>query len=285
VYALIAVGFSLVWATLRSVNFAHGDLYMLGAYVALGIGNVVTASAGGWNPFLTVAAILGAAAVVGALVSAGIERVIFRPLRQAPEAVPILATLGVSILLQNTVFLAFGSAFNSFPVTLPRGGFILAGARVNLMQLGMIAVVVLIVAGLNMFLGRTRLGTAMRATSWDREVAGLMGVNVNRVIQASFLIAGALAGTAGAFVGFYYGVITFFMGFLAAVKGFTAAVFGGFGNVRGALLGGFLLGIFEALAAGYVSGRWKDVVAFVLLIVIILLRPTGIIGERLAARV
>ncbi|HXF57990.1 MAG TPA: branched-chain amino acid ABC transporter permease [Actinomycetota bacterium] len=285
VYALIAVGFSLVWATLRSVNFAHGDLYMLGAYVALGIGNVVAASAGGWHPALAVLVILLAAAVTGLIVSVGIERAIFRPLRRAPEAVPILATLGASILIQNVVFLAFGSAFNSFPLSLPRGPFTIAGARANVMQVAMVGLAVLVILGLHVFLGRTKLGTAMRATSWDREVAALMGVDVNRVIQVAFAIAGALAGAAGAFVGFYYGVITFFMGFLAAVKGFTAAVFGGFGNVRGALLGGLLLGVFEALAAGYVSGRWKDAIAFVVLILIILVRPTGIIGERLPARV
>jgi branched-chain amino acid transport system permease protein len=285
VYALVAVGFSLVWATLRSVNFAHGDLYMLGAYVALGIGNVVAASAGGWNPLLAIAVILVAAAVTGLLVSLGIERVIFRPLRRAPEAVPILATLGASILIQNVMFLAFGSAFNSFPVEFPRGPFAVGTARLNVAQVTMVAVAVAVVLALHLFLTRTKLGTAMRATSWDREVSALMGVNVNRVIQVAFAIAGALAGAAGAFVGFYYGVITFFMGFLAAVKGFTAAVFGGFGNVRGALLGGLLLGVFEALAAGYVSGRWKDAIAFVVLILIILVRPTGIIGERLPARV
>jgi branched-chain amino acid transport system permease protein len=285
VYALVAVGFSLVWATLRSVNFAHGDVYMLGAYVALGIGNVVAASVGGWNPYLAILLILLAAAATGSLVSLGIERAIFRPLRDAPEAVPILATLGASILIQNVVFLAFGSSFNSFPVGFPRGGLIVGETRVNLMQLVMVGGVVVIIMALHLFLTNTKLGTAMRATSWDREVSGLMGVNVNRVIQVAFLIAGALAGVAGAFVAFYYGVITFFMGFLTAVKGFTAAVFGGFGNVRGALLGGFLLGIFEALAAGYISGRWKDAIAFVLLILIILVRPTGIIGERLPARV
>lgn len=284
-YALIAVGLSLVWATLRSINFAHGDLYMLGAYASLGVGVVAAGAGASWNPFLVLALVLLASAAVGALVSVAIERTIFRPLREAPEAVPILATIGVGIVLQNVIFLRFGSAFNSYPLDIPRGQFTVGGVGLNVMQLSMIAATVAIVFGLNFFLGKTRVGAAMRAISWDRETVKLMGANPDFLILLAFVIGGALAGTAGAFVSFYYGVTTFFMGFIAVVKGFTAAVFGGFGNITGALLGGLLLGIFEALAAGYVSGQWRDVIAFLLLLAIILTRPTGIMGERLPARV
>jgi branched-chain amino acid transport system permease protein len=284
-YALIALGFSLVWATLRSVNFAHGDLYTIGAYVSLGIGNFVVAAAAGWPPAVVLVAAVVLSAIAGSALSVGIERAIFKPLRDAPEAVPILATLGFSIIIQNALFLRYGAAFNSFPINIPRGGFDAGAIKMNVMQLAFIVIVAAVVFGLTAFLRRTKLGVAMRATSWDRETVSLMGVNPDKLIIVAFAIAGALAGMAGAFVAVYYGVITFFMGFIAAVKGFTAAVFGGFGNLNGALMGGFLLGIFEALAAGYGAGQWKDAIAFLLLLLVILVRPTGIVGERLPAKV
>lgn len=285
-YALAALGFSLVWATLRSVNFAHGDIYTIGAYVSLGIGNFVVSTAGGsWHPALLLIVVILACAAAGAGVSVGIERAIFKPLRAAPEAVPILATLGLSIVIQNALFLRYGSAFNSYPLSVPRGGFDMAGARLNVLQISYIVLVIAVVLGLTLFLRRAKIGVAMRATSWDRETVSLMGVNPDFLIMLAFAIGGALAGLAGAFVSVYYGVITFFMGFGVAVKGFTAAVFGGFGNLNGALLGGFLLGLFESMAAGYGAGQWKDAIAFILLMLVILLRPTGIIGERLPSKV
>ena len=284
-YALIALGFSLVWATLRSVNFAHGDIYTIGAYVSLGIGNLVVTAGSDWSPAVVLVVGIALSALAGSGISVGIERAIFKPLRDAPEAVPILATLGFSIIIQNALFLRYGAAFNSYPISVSRGSFDAGAVRINVMQIAFILIVAAVVLGLTAFLRRTKLGVAMRATSWDRETVSLMGVNPDKLIILAFAIGGALAGIAGAFVAVYYGVITFFMGFIAGVKGFTAAVFGGFGNLNGALAGGLLLGIFEALAAGYGAGQWKDAIAFLLLLLVILVRPTGIVGERLPGKV
>ena len=283
VYALIAVGLSLVWATLRSLNFAHGDLYMLGAFASLGLGSVVAATT--WNPLLALPLFVIGGIVIAMALSMGIERVIFRPLRDAPEVIPILATIGVSMVLQNTMLVWFGTTPHAYPLDMPRGPFMIGDIRFNLLQVSVIIVTLCLIFGLHTYLSRTRTGRAMRAIAWDRDTAKLMGVNTDALILVAFGIAGAFAGLAGAFVAFYYGVTTFFMGFLAVVKGFIAAVFGGFGNIRGALLGGLLLGVFEALASGFIGGRWRDVVAFALLMVILLTRPTGILGERLPAKV
>lgn len=285
VYALIAVGLSLVWATLRSLNFAHGDLYMLGAYSSVGVASLAAGATQAWHPLLVVVAVMAVAGAVGAVLSMVTERVVFRPLREAPPHAPILATIGVSMVLQNVIFVRYGATFQTYPAQIPRGPFTVLGIQMNLSQVLTVAATFAIVFGLHTFLSRARTGRAMRAISWDRETAKLMGVDTDRLILLAFAIGGALAGMGGAFVSYYYGVTTFFMGFLAVVKGFTAAVFGGFGNIRGALLGGLLLGVFEAFASGYIGGRWRDVVAFGLLMAIILFRPTGILGERLPARV
>lgn len=285
VYALVGVGLSLVWATLRSLNFAHGDLYMLGAFASLGVGTVVAGLASSWNFWVVLPLMLLAGMVVAGIVSVAIERIIFRPLRAAPAVIPILATIGVSIVLQDGMLLRFGARPHSFPLDVPRVAFVVGGVNVNIHQLGIIVLTLVLILGLAAYLMKTRRGRGMRAIAWDEDAARLMGVNTSSLIALSFGIAGAFAGLAGVFTSYYFGVTTFFMGFIIVVKGFIAAVFGGFGNIRGALLGGWLLGILEALAAGYIGGRWRDVAAFALLMAVLLMKPTGILGEKLPTKV
>lgn len=285
IYALMGVGLSLVWATLRSLNFAHGDIYMIGAFASVSVAASVVGALLGGNPYVVALIAVVIAALVGAVLSMATERAIFRPLRTAPDVIPILATVGVSIVLQNVMLRLRGPNPVAYPIDVPRISLSVGEVRVNVLQVVAIVFTILAVLALDQFLNRSRTGRAMRAIAWDRDTAKLMGVNTDLLILVAFGIAGAFAGVAGAFVAFYYGVTTFFMGFIAVVKGFIAAVVGGFGNIRGALLGGLMLGIIESFAAGYIGGRWRDVIAFSLLMVVLVIRPTGILGEKLPTKV
>lgn len=261
---------------------------MLGAYAALGVGNLAAGESLALlrNPYVLIAVMVIAGGIVATVFSMLIERTIFRPLQKAKAAdfVPVLATLGASMFIENAVFKFFGSSFNNFPIGLPTGVLRVAGARITVTQLSLIGATFVVAIGFQTFMTRTKVGTAMRAIAWDREVATVMGIDANRLVLLAFGLAGALAGAAGAFVAFYYGVITFFMGFSIAVSGFTAAVFGGFGSVWGALLGGLLLGVLQSFATIYSSGSWSAVISVIVLILVLLIRPTGIMGERLAVR-
>ncbi len=277
IYALIALGFSLVWAAIRNINFAHGEVYMLGAFGAL-----VTARAmSGANPALLLAAVIVVGAAVGTVGGAAIERIAFRPLRNAPDVVPVIATLGIGIALSNGVRIVSGSGFNRFPEQIYTTRQVLGPVRVSLMQVLVISLALLLMGGLAYFLLRTSAGMRLRAMAMDIEMTTLMGVNVNRTILLTFAVAGALGGIAGSMVAVYYGVVTFSMGFLAGVKGYTVAVLGGIGNMAGAVVGGLVLGVTESMAAGLISSRWKDVIALGLLITMIIVRPDGLLGRRL----
>jgi branched-chain amino acid transport system permease protein len=284
VYALIALGYSMVYGILKLLNFAHGDVYMIGAFVGYfalrALGGPVSPSIAAW---VVVVLMFVAAMVACGALGVVIERFAYRPLREAPRIAPLISALGVSFFLQNTALLVFGASFRDYDT------FHLIGARtynygnvfLSLPQiLTMLAALGLMVA-LTLLVSRTKIGKAMRATSFDREAASMMGIDVDRVISSTFFIGSALAGAAGVMFGLVFGQIYHFMGFLAGLKGFTAAVIGGIGSIPGAMLGGLLVGLSESYATGYLpqGSTFRDLYVFALLILIILIRPSGILGK------
>jgi branched-chain amino acid transport system permease protein len=292
IYALVALGYTMVYGILGLINFAHGEVVMIGAMVGLAVIQLIVGS-GIVLPGPAVAA-LGLAAAIPACMALGyvIERVAYRPLRQAPRLAALITAIGVSIVLQNVAMLVWGRQYHSFPSLLPVSTHALGGATVNDLQIFIVALAVAIMAGLLLLVHRTRLGRAMRATAQNPEVAGLMGVNINTIISITFVIGSALAAVAGMMVSAYYGIAHYFMGFMLGLKAFTAAVLGGIGNVAGAMLGGLLLGIIESLAAGYIGpltggflgSHYQDVFAFFVLIAVLVFRPSGLLGERVSER-
>ncbi len=289
-YALVALGYTMVYGILELINFAHGEVVMLGAMVALA---VLGALAGSGLPTPVVLAIAVAVAVPTCVITGFlIERVAYRPLRHAPRLAPLITAIGMSIVLQNLAMIIWGRQYISFPPIIDIEIYELAGATLTNVQVAIIVGAALIMLGLLVLVRRTRLGRAMRATAQNREVAGLMGVDVNRVIAATFMIGSALAAVAGFLVSAYYGLGHYGMGFMLGLKAFTAAVLGGIGNIPGAMLGGLLLGIIESLGAGYIGdltngflgSHYQDIFAFLVLILVLVLRPSGLLGERIADR-
>jgi branched-chain amino acid transport system permease protein len=281
VYALIALGYTMVYGILQLINFAHGELYMLGAYlgiIVLGLLTYLGLTAYSL-PLSLVLTVLLSMLFCGAY-GAVIERVAYRPLRNASKLAPLISAVGMSIILQNFVMLAQGKEYKNLPPMLPSEGFSLLGANVSPVQIFILTASVLIMIGLQFFIARTRLGKAMRATSQDRVMAGLVGININQVISITFMIGSSLAAVAGVMVTLYYGVVHFFMGYLAGIKAFTAAVLGGIGSIPGAMLGGFLLGLIENFGASYISSVYKDAFAFIILIVVLVIRPAGLLGQK-----
>ena len=284
IYALVALGYTMVYGVLKMINFAHGDLFALGAYLALTLFGVMTAATQGsaWLALLVIA--LAVAAAVGA---AGIvaERIAYRPLRDVGRLPPLVSALGVSVFLQNGIMLTWGARPRAFQHNLGLdAGLNLFGMRISPMQVIILLASLLLMIGLYLFVQRTKVGTAMRAIAVDHDTARLMGIDVNRIIQVVFMLGPALGGVAGMMVGLYYHQLNFTIGWSYGLKAFTAAILGGIGNIPGAMLGGLVLGMAEALAAG-VSGQWKDAIAFVVLIVILVVRPTGLLGERVAEKI
>jgi len=290
IYALVALGYTMVYGILELINFAHGEVTMMGAMVALAVMTPLLAAG---LPVVLVL-IIAVVAAIGACMALGytVERVAYRPLRKAPRLAPLITAIGVSIILQNTAMLIWGRSYISFPPIIERVTHNFMGAVITDLQIAIIALSVLIMAGLVLLVERTRLGRAMRATAQSREVAELMGVNVNTVISATFIIGSALAAIAGVMVSAYYGLAHYYMGFMLGLKAFSAAVLGGIGNIAGAMLGGLLLGIIEALGAGYIGdltggflgSNYQDVFAFLVLILVLVFRPSGLLGERVAQR-
>jgi branched-chain amino acid transport system permease protein len=215
-----------------------------------------------------------------AMYGAAIERIAYRPLRNATKLAPLISAVGVSIILQNFVMLAQGKEYKNLPPMLPSEGVSVLGANVSPVQMFILGASVLIMLVLHLFVEKTRLGKAMRATSQDRVMAGLVGINVNQVISVTFMIGSALAAVAGVMVTLYYGVVHFFMGYLAGIKAFTAAVLGGIGSIPGAMLGGFVLGLIENFCASYISSVYKDAFAFLVLIITLIIRPSGLLGQK-----
>ncbi len=291
-YALVALGYTMVYGVLNLINFAHGDVLMIGAMIGLTILQLLEAYVPGLPGYVQLAlAILGAIPVT-MLVNILIERIAYRRLRNAPRLVPLITAIGISILLQTFAMMIWGRSPLPFPQLLSSEPIIIGGAMISQTQVLLLVLAALAMGGLVLLVERTRMGRAMRAVAENPRVAGLMGVDSNRVIVATFAIGAALAAVAGVMWGANYASITFTMGVLPGLKAFCAAVLGGIGNIYGAMLGGLLLGIIEALGAGYIGdltggflgSHYQDIFAFVVLILVLTLRPSGIMGERVADR-
>jgi branched-chain amino acid transport system permease protein len=285
IYALIALGYTMVYGILRLINFAHGDLFTLGAY--LGLTLLISLGLSGLMSGLLVAGALilmsmGLVAVAGY----ALERVAYRPLRLSDRLAAVVSALGASIFCQNAIMLVYGAKSQVYPSgILPSATVSVLGVELSVMRFLMFGVSVLLMLILYWFIHRTRTGRAIRAVAIDQDASKLMGIDVNRVISLIFLIGPALGGAAGVMVGLFYGQITYDMGFSFGLKAFTAAILGGIGNIPGAMLGGILLGVVESLGAAYISIAWKDAIAFCMLILILICRPTGILGERVAEKI
>ncbi|GEJ58989.1 branched-chain amino acid ABC transporter permease [Anaeromyxobacter diazotrophicus] len=285
IYALIALGYTMVYGVLKLINFAHGDLFTYGGYLGLTLltslalqGRVGTAAA----VALLVLMVMGLVGVMGVV----LERAAYRPLRESPRLSAVVSALGASIFLQNALMLLYGARVQVYPEgLLPQVAVSLFGLQVPLLRILVVLASVVMMAALYLFVQKTKIGTAVRAAAIDQGAARLMGIDVNKVVSLVFLIGPALGGVAGLLVGLYYGQVNFTMGWIYGMKAFTAAILGGIGNIPGAMVGGLLLGVIEALGAAYLSIAWKDAIAFCVLILILIVRPTGLLGERVAEKV
>lgn len=292
IYALVALGYTMVYGILELINFAHGEVTMIGAMVALTIIGVLLGAAPDLPGLMVVAAGLLVAIPACMALAFGIEKIAYRPLRKAPRLAPLITAIGVSIILQNLAMLVWGRQYVSFPPILPQTRHEILGAHITDLQIFIVVIALVTMVLLWLLVEKTRLGRAMRATAQSKEVAELMGVNVDRVISATFVIGAAIAAIAGVMVSAYYGLAHYYMGFMLGLKAFSAAVLGGIGNIAGAMLGGLLLGVIEALGAGYIGdltggflgSHYQDVFAFFVLILVLVFRPSGLLGERVAHR-
>ena len=284
IYALIALGYSLVYGILKLLNFAHGDVYMIGSFIGFG---VLTLLGGPLSPAIPVALLVVCMFVVAMLGSGvlglAIERFAYRPLRDAPRIAPLISALGVAFFLENSVLLLFGADYRNYDGydLISYNGIYLGGsAGVFVSYLGVLVIsgALLLMVALVALVRWTRFGKAMRAVSFDREAAAMMGIDPDRVIAITFLVGSALGGAAGVMFGLVYSQIYYLIGFLAGLKGFTAAVVGGIGSIPGAMLGGLLVGLVESWAKGYLNGNVADLVVFGILIGVMLLRPSGLLG-------
>jgi len=290
VYALVALGYTMVYGILGLINFAHGEVVMIGAMLAL---SALTALLGLGVPPLLALPLSLALAMLGCMaLGYSIERIAYRPLRHAPRLAPLITGIGVSIVLQNLAMMIWGRGYHSFPQLMTNTPHTFGGAIINDIQIIIFVMALAIMAGLVLLVHRTKLGRAMRAVAENQHAAQLMGVDINRVIEITFMLGSALAAIAGLMVSANYGLAHYYMGFLLGLKAFTAAVLGGIGNLRGAMLGGFLLGLIESLGAGYIGdmtggflgSNYQDVFAFFVLIAVLVFRPSGLLGERIAER-
>ena len=290
IYALVALGYTMVYGLLGLINFAHGDIVMIGALTAL---TVAQALAGmGLPPPLVLPIAALAAMLVCVALGVTIERLAYRPLRQAPRLAPLITAIGVSVLLQYSAALVWGKQYLAMPEIVKPTEIVFGGAQLTDLQVFIFVLACAVMAGLMWFIKASRMGRAMRATEQNPEVAGLMGVDINRVIAFTFLLGSAVGAIAGVMVVLYYGIGHYFMGFMLGLKAFTAAVLGGIGNVAGAMLGGLLLGVIESLASGYIGdltggvlgSNYRDIFAFLVLIGVLVLRPSGIMGQHTGDR-
>jgi branched-chain amino acid transport system permease protein len=290
VYAVVALGYTMVYGIIQLINFAHGEVVMIGAMVSFSVINVLAGTA--LPPVLIVLAGILVAIPVCMLVGYAMERIAYRPLRGAPRLAPLITAIGISIILQHVALLVWSRNPLAFPQIIPLASYEVGGAIITGVQIAIILTSVLMMGALTLMVYRTRLGIAMRATSQNPQVAGLMGIDIDRVIAFTFVVGAALGAVAGVMVGTYYGVAHYSMGALLGMKAFSAAVLGGIGNLAGAMLGGILLGVVEALTAGYIGdltnnvfgSNYQDVFAFLVLIAVLVFRPSGLLGERVGDR-
>jgi len=282
-YSLVALGFSMVYGVLKLLNFAHGDLYMVGAY----IGFFVIQWFGGAQhlsiavPLLLVIMFVLAAGLVGGL-GVAIERFAYRPLRDAPRIAPLITAIGVSFFLESSALLLFGAqyrVYNTADFISLSSGIQIGSVTIDSVQILVLVLGVVLMAGLQLLVSRTRLGRQMRAVAADREAAEMLGINVNFVITATFFLGSALAGVAGIMGGLLFNQVTSTIGFIAGLKAFTAAVVGGIGSIPGAMLGGLVIGVAESFVTGYISSTYSNLIVFGILIVVMLIRPSGLLGR------
>jgi branched-chain amino acid transport system permease protein len=289
IYALVALGYTMVYGIIELINFAHGDVFMVGAFVSMFVltnvlGQTGSASDLGQAAFVISVAFLLTMGIMG-VVGTAIERFAYRPLRNAPRLAPLITAIGVSYILQNIIQIIYGpSPINTPQIIPPTARVQIGDVSVGWVNIFIIVTSVLLVIALQLFVGRTRLGRAMRATAQDREAAQLMGVDINWTIAATFFIGSALAGAGGVVQGLYFGNIQFNLGFQAGLKAFTAAVLGGIGNITGAAIGGFVIGFVEVTAAARGLFVWAEAAVFLVLIITLVFRPTGILGQQLGER-
>jgi branched-chain amino acid transport system permease protein len=294
IYALIALGYTMVYGVLGIINFAHGEVLMIGAMVSLSLLRLILGLTSGLPGWLTLLIVLPVTMAVCAGLSYWIERIAYRPLRNAPRLAPLISAIGMSILLQTVAMLIWSRNPMTYPQLLPSTPIELGstGATITGKEIVIILVALTVMCGLLFLVEKTKLGRAMRATAEQTQIASLMGVNPNRVISITFMLGGALAGLAGVMIASNYGNVHFYMGFIPGLKAFTAAVLGGIGNLQGAMLGGLLLGLIESLGAGYIGeltggvfgSNYQDIFAFLVLILVLVLRPTGLLGEKVSDR-
>lgn len=281
-YGLVAIGYTMVYGIVGMINFAHGEIYMIGAFVAL-IGFLAFGHLGVASVPAMLLVVLLAAMLFAALYGWAVERIAYRPLRKAPRLSPLISAIGLSIFLQNYVQVFQGARVKPLPPIIS-GGFVVHeqdGFTVNLsyLQVLIVVVTVALMAAFALLIARTALGRAQRACEQDRVMAGLLGIDVNRTIAMTFVMGAALAAVAGLMVTLYYGTIDFYIGFLAGIKAFTAAVLGGIGSLPGAMLGGLLIGLIEAYWSAYFTIAYKDVATFSILVLVLIFRPTGLLGR------
>ncbi|GAB2953123.1 branched-chain amino acid ABC transporter permease [Aquaspirillum soli] len=292
IYALIALGYTMVYGIMGLINFAHGEVTMIGAMVTITVLGVLANAGVDLPGAVMVLLALMVAIPVCMLLGFTIERVAYRPLRNAPRLAPLITAIGLSIVLQNLAILIWGRNYIPFPPLLPHDSVNIFGASITVLQVVIIFLAIAIMIGLLLMVEKTKLGRAMRATSQNPAVAGLMGVNVNTVISMTFVIGAGLGAIAGVMVAANYDQAHSHMGFLIGLKAFTAAVLGGIGNLGGAVVGGILLGVIESLGAGYIGdltggflgSHYQDIFAFMVLILVLVFRPSGLLGERVAER-
>lgn len=292
VYALIALGYTMVYGILGLINFAHGEVTMMGAMIAIAVLNALLATGLGLPPLACLGIALAISIPACMLLGVSIERIAYRPLRNAPRLAPLITAIGVSIVLQNVAMMVWGRGYQRFPDLLPNDTFTIAHASLTPTKLAIVLVSATVLAGLWLLVNRTRLGRAMRATAQDSQVAQLMGVNINRVIAATFAIGSGLGALAGFMVAANYGQADPYMGFMLGLKAFSAAVLGGIGNLPGAVVGGLLLGLIESLGAGYLGeltggvlgSHYQDIFAFLVLVLVLVLKPSGLLGKNTVER-
>jgi branched-chain amino acid transport system permease protein len=289
VYALIALGYSMVYGILQLLNFAHGEVYMIGAFVGWGVLALLTpGDALLWPAWLVILCMVAAAMLASGALGVVIEWFAYRPVRNAQRIAPLISALGVSFFLQNAVLLTMGARYRTYRTSLliPQEWHInLGSATISFTRILVMVVAGTLMLALHYLVRKTRLGKAIRATAQDREAAAMMGIDIDRVIVSTFFIGSALGGAAGVLVGLLFTQVYHYMGFTAGLKGFTAAVVGGIGSIPGAMVGGLLLGLVESIGVGFVSPRYKDLIAFGVLILLLLVRARGLLGAKISDKV
>ena len=282
IYGLIAIGYTMVYGIIGMINFAHGEVYMIGAFIAL-IAFLILEPAGGAMLVVSLVVVLLVTMLLTSVYGWALERIAYRPLRGSPRLAALISAIGMSIALQNYVQLVQGARVKTLQPVI-HGGFALTesgefAVTLSYMQILIVAMTLVLMTAFSVVIARTALGRAQRACEQDSHMAALLGVNVDRTISLTFVLGATLAAVAGMMVVLYYGVIDFFIGFLAGIKAFTAAVLGGIGSIPGAMLGGLLIGLVEAFWSGYFSIEYKDVAAFSVLVLVLIFRPTGLLGR------